>query len=75
MAYQADNTLISNREMLIALIARPFVAFFERLIAIAEAGPQMQQLNRLSETSDATLEARGRTRQGEIARIMGGHYI
>ncbi|WP_439153886.1 DUF1127 domain-containing protein [Yoonia sp.] len=75
MAYQADNTLISNREMLGALIARPFVAFFEYLIAMAEAGPQLKQLNMLSEKSDAELEAMGRTRQGELARIMGAHYI
>lgn len=75
MAYQADNTLITNREMLVALIARPFVAIFEFLIALAEATPKAQQLQALSEMSDAALAARGLTRQGEIARIMGGYYM
>lgn len=75
MAYQADNTLISNREMLVELIARPFAAIFNYLVDMAEAGPQMQKLRALSEISDAELETRGRTRQGEVARIMGAHYI
>ena len=74
MAYQADNTLISNRDMLGELLARPFVAFFELLVRMAEANPRTAQLRALSALTDAELEARGRTRQGEIARIMGGLY-
>lgn len=75
MAYQADNTMITNREMLVALIARPFVAVFEFLVAIAEASPKLKQLKALGETSDADLASRGLTREGEISRIMGGHYL
>ncbi|MBE0412105.1 MAG: hypothetical protein IBX59_00555 [Yoonia sp.] len=61
--------------MLGALVARPFVAVFEFLIALAEANPTARQLQTLSETSDAALATRGLTRQGEIARIMGGSYM
>ena len=75
MAYQADNTLISNREMLVELIAAPFRSLFEFLVRMAEANPRMVALRTLSETSDEELAARGLTRQGVITTIMGGHAI
>ena len=75
MAYQADNTLISNREMVVELIAAPFRSLFEFLVRMAEANPRMVALRTLSETSDAELAARGLTRQGVITTIMGGHAI
>lgn len=73
MAYQADNTLISNREMLAELIAAPFRSFFEFLIKMAENDPRMLSLQALARKTDAELAARGRTRLGELSRIMGGH--
>lgn len=75
MAYQADNTLISNREMVVELIAAPFRSLFECLVRMAEANPRMVALRTLSETSDEELAARGLTRQGVITTIMGGHAI
>ena len=75
MAYQADNTLISNREMLVELIAAPFRSLFEFLVRMAEANPRMVALRTLSETSDEELAARGLTRHGVITTIMGGHAI
>lgn len=75
MAYQADNTLISNREMVVELIAAPFRSLFEFLVRMAEANPRMVALRTLSETSDEELAARGLTRQGVITTIMGGHAI
>ena len=73
MAYQADNTLITNREMLGELIAAPFRAFFDFLVRVAENDPRMVSLQALSQKTDAELAAVGRTRQGELSRIMGGH--
>ena len=73
MAYQADNTLISTREMLTELIAAPFRSFFDFLIRMAENDPRMLSLQALSRKTDAELAALGRTRQGELSRIMGGH--
>ena len=75
MAYQADNTMISNREMLVELITAPFRSLLEFLIRMAEADPRMVALRTLSETSDAELAARGLTRQGVVSSIMGGHAI
>ena len=75
MAYQADNTMISNREMLVELITAPFRSMLEFLIRMAEADPRMVALRTLSETSDAELAARGLTRQGVVSSIMGGHAI
>jgi hypothetical protein len=73
MTYHADNTLISNRELLGELIAVPFRTVFNFLVAMAEADPKMTALRELSQKSDAELEAIGRSRQGELARILGSH--
>lgn len=72
MAHQADNTLISNTEMLLELITTPFRAIGRGLIALAEAGPKMAQLRKLNKMSDADLTAKGLTRDNEALRIVGG---
>lgn len=57
-----------------SVLSAPFRAIWGALIAMAEAGPKMQALTRLSETSDAELAAKGRTREGEIRRILGASF-
>lgn len=54
-----------------AVLAAPFVAVGNFLIAIAEAGPQIRAIERLNRMSDEELAARGLTRDGEIRRIFG----
>lgn len=49
--------------------------FWDRLVAMAEARPEVRALNRLGNTSDEELAARGLTRMGELQRILGGRYI
>lgn len=52
----------------------PFRAVGMFLVRLAENGPRMQAVQRLNETSDEELAARGLTREGEIRRIFGAHY-
>ncbi len=75
MAYQADNTLITNREMLGDLLAKPFVALFNALTAMAERDSRLVRLRALAEMSEEELAANGTTRREETARIMGGRFI
>lgn len=48
--------------------------FWGRLIAMAEARPEMRALSRLNAMSDEDLAARGLTRMGELHRIMGPRF-
>ena len=43
------------------ILAAPFKAVANGLIALAEAGPRMQEINRLNALSDAQLAAQGKT--------------
>lgn len=56
------------------LLARPFVAAFSVLVAMAEAHPRMAQINKLNALSDAELAARGTTRADEVRRIFPHQY-
>lgn len=60
----AETTLISQ-------LTAPFRAIGRALVAMAEAGPRMAQLRRLSEMTDEELAARGTTRNDEVRRIFG----
>jgi hypothetical protein len=53
----------------------PRASLWTRLIALAEARPEVQALDRLNKISDEALAARGLTRMGEIRRILGARYI
>lgn len=53
-----------------ALIA-PFAAIGRFMVFLAEMNPKLRQLNRLGQTSDEALAARGVTRESEMRRIMG----
>lgn len=58
------------------MLAAPFVAIGHFLVALAEAGPRMKQIEKLNAMSDADLAALGKTRDGEVRRIFGARlYI
>lgn len=56
------------------LIARPFVAFWNFLIVVAEAHPKMNAVNKLSEMTDEQLAERGTNRSDEVRRIFAGQF-
>ena len=51
--------------------AMPFLALWNGMIALAEAGSWMKQIERLNALSDEQLAALGKTREGEVRRIFG----
>ena len=70
MAYAPTTTTISA-PTLRSVLARPFIAFFNVMMLIAEHGPRMDEVRKLNATSDEDLAARGLTRAGEVQRIFG----
>lgn len=52
-----------------------FSTLWGRLVAMAEARPEMRAIQRLNALSDDDLAARGLTRAGEVRRILGSRYI
>lgn len=50
----------------------PFAAIGMMLVAIAEAGPRMKQVERLNALSDDELSALGTTRAEMVKKIFGG---
>lgn len=69
MAYTAHPTQSTG---FLPLLARPFVAIWNGMIALAEASETAHRVERLSALSDAELAARGTDRQTEIRRIFAG---
>ncbi len=62
MSLRPDNTLISNREMLLELLAVPFHAMGTALKSLATSTARAQTLRELAAISDEELKARGLTR-------------
>ena len=62
MSLRPDNTLISNREMLLELFAAPFRAIGSVLKSFATSTARTQTLRELAAISDEELHARGLTR-------------
>lgn len=56
-----------------SLLSAPFRAVGRGLVALAEAGPRMEQVRRLSALSDEELAARGTDRAAEVRRIFTGY--
>ncbi len=67
MATRSDNTLISNREMLLELLAIPFRAIGALLHNLAENNSRMQALQTLAAIPDAELRAKGLTRADAVS--------
>jgi|GEM_PF-1052368 hypothetical protein len=57
-----------------AFALRPFTAFWNLLIMIAEANPKMAEVAKLNSMTDADLAARGTSREAEVRRIFAGHF-
>ncbi|WP_411891098.1 DUF1127 domain-containing protein [Yoonia sp. SDW83-1] len=72
MAFQTDNTLISNREMMIELVLTPFRAIGRWFISLAENNSRTQALRQINNMTDADLAARGLTR-AEAVNMMFRH--
>ena len=53
------------------ILAAPFVGFARLMTVLAEAHARMAQAERLSDKTDAQLAAAGKTRDGELRRILG----
>ncbi|WP_341212996.1 DUF1127 domain-containing protein [uncultured Limimaricola sp.] len=66
----AQSTTAPSR--LLGLVVAPFAFIGRTLVAMAEAGPRMKQVQRLNEMSDADLEALGTTRAEMVRKIFGG---
>ncbi|MFV0382551.1 DUF1127 domain-containing protein [Paracoccus sp. (in: a-proteobacteria)] len=52
-------------------LARPFVAFGNFLVHLAEANAKVRAIDELNRMSDRQLAERGLTREDEIRRIVG----
>lgn len=67
MAFHADNTLISNREMLGQLALAPFRAVGRLLTFLAENNSRTQALQAVLALTDEQLRAKGLTRTDAIS--------
>lgn len=67
MAIHSDNTLISNREVLVELALKPFQAIGQLLTRLAENNSRTQALAAIAAIPDTELAARGMTRAEAIS--------
>ena len=70
MSLRPDNTLISNREMLLELLVMPFRAIDKLLYNLAENSSRMQALQALQAIAaipEADLRAKGLTRAEAVS--------
>ena len=74
MAFQADNTLISNGEMIRELVLAPFRAIGRGFEFLIENNHRAQALNALCEMSDEELAAKGTTREEAVQRLVGAYF-
>ena len=67
MALRPDNTLISNREMLVELISTPFRAMGAAIENLMVSNSRTQALQAIAAVSDEELRAKGLTRADLIS--------
>ena len=65
------SALTASTRSLGQILAAPFVGLARFMALLADAHARMGQAERLSEKSDAQLAAVGKTRDGELRRILG----
>lgn len=70
MTLRPDNTLISNREMLVELVLTPFRAFARLLESLAENNSRAQALAAVSAIPEEELRAKGLTRADAISMVF-----
>lgn len=68
----AQTTNLTSGPSIVRIFAAPFAAIGRGLVALAEAGPRMQQVRRLNELSDEDLAALGTNRPKMVRKIFGG---
>ena len=67
MSLRPDNTLISNREMLLELLATPFRAIGNVFYKLAENNSRTLAIQAINAIPEAELRAKGLTRADAIA--------
>jgi len=72
MAYRSDNTLITNREMLVELFLTPLRAFGAWIERVAVSNSRTQALIAINAISDEELRAKGLTR-AEVVSMTFRH--
>ena len=66
MPIRPDNTLISNREMLLELLTIPFRSIGQLLHNLADGSARMQTLQAVAAIPEADLRAKGLTRADAV---------
>ena len=70
----ADTQLVSTTTSnVLSVLARPFVAFGNFMVRLAESSSQAQALAKLADLSDADLAAKGTSRSAQINEILRGY--
>ncbi len=72
MAYSATNFTASRS--LSSILVAPFLAVGRGLVAMAEAGPRMEQIRKLNAISDEDLAAQGLNRADVVRKIFGNSF-
>ena len=67
MSLRPDNTLISNREMFIEVLAMPFRTIAHLVEKLAENNSRTQAIQAINAIPEAELRAKGLTRADAIA--------
>ncbi|MEL6684578.1 MAG: DUF1127 domain-containing protein [Pseudomonadota bacterium] len=70
MSLRPDNTLISNREMLLELAAAPFRAIASLLGTLAISSARVRTLQEIAAIPDEELRAKGLTRADVISQAF-----
>lgn len=65
----------SHHRSLGQVVAAPFVAVFNWLVALAEASPKYREMEHLSRMSDEQLAARGIRREDIVQKVLGTHFV
>jgi len=65
------TALTASARSLGQVLAAPFLGFARLMAVLGEAHTRMGEAERLSEKTDAQLAAVGKTRDGELRRILG----
>lgn len=67
MSIRPDNTLISNREMILELLSMPFRAIGTLLHNLADNSARMQAVRVIAAVPEAELRAKGLTRADAVS--------
>ncbi|MEO1641216.1 MAG: DUF1127 domain-containing protein [Pseudomonadota bacterium] len=70
MSLRPDNTLISNREMIVELVLAPFRAFGRLIEKLAENNSRTQALAAIGAMSEEELRRKGLTRAEAIQMVF-----